>query len=187
MRGIFVDLETTGRDASKHVVLDICVAVVDMTSCDNIAQYHSCITCSADDWLRSEPKALQVNGFDESALIQGKSIERVSYELLGFLVNLQLTRYNSFFMCQNPTFDKPFFDKIITLENQENYDMPYHWLDLASMYWIVKGVGNIGDINLSKDAIARNIGRPIEEMPHRATNGVRHLIECYKVLKEISL
>lgn len=185
MRGIFVDVETTGRDASKHVPLDICVAVVDMTSCYNIAQYHSCITCSADDWLHSEPKALLVNGFDESALVQVKSIEKVSDELLDFLINLKLTRYNSFFMCQNPTFDKPFFDKIITLENQQKYDMPYHWLDLASMYWIVSCGINIGDINLSKDAIARNLGLPIEEMPHSATNGVHHLIECYKVLKSI--
>lgn len=63
--------------------------------------------------------------------------------------------------------------------------MPYHWLDLASMYWmVIHEEGSIKDaeISVSKDSIARRLNLPVEEKPHRAINGVQHLIECYRAL-----
>lgn len=188
MRGIFIDTETTGIDANKHVALEICVRVVDMSNIDahdNTAQYHSCITCSAYDWIIADHSALSLNGFDDRILSMGKPAEKVRIELLSFILSFDLTNSNSFFICQNPTFDKPFFDKIITLKDQLEYDIPYHWLDLASMYWMVMYARSSTEgekISLSKDSIAQKLNLPIEEKPHKAIYGVQHLIECYKAL-----
>jgi oligoribonuclease len=37
-------------------------------------------------------------------------------------------------------------------------------------------------INLSKNAIGKRFGIPEESQPHRAMNGVEHLIRCYQAV-----
>jgi DNA polymerase-3 subunit epsilon/oligoribonuclease len=63
---------------------------------------------------------------------------------------------------------------------------PYHWLDLASMYWAleIKKSQNLeyslpDEILLSKDNIAKSLGLEQEAKPHRAMHGVDHLLLCY--------
>ena len=75
-------------------------------------------------------------------------------------------------------------NQIINLKSQEKLKLPYHWLDLASMFF---GVNAIKDelpwgSGLSKDNIARYLNLPEENSPHRAEQGVDHLILCYDKL-----
>jgi len=39
------------------------------------------------------------------------------------------------FICQNPHLTGYFFSQLIDSDTQELLSWPYHWLDLASMYW----------------------------------------------------
>ncbi|EKE08172.1 MAG: hypothetical protein ACD_17C00306G0003 [uncultured bacterium] len=66
---------------------------------------------------------------------------------------------------------------------------PYHWLDLASMYWAIamkKATQNQGPLpwvtGVSKDQIAAQYRLPEEKKPHRAMNGVEHLLLCYEAI-----
>lgn len=66
--------------------------------------------------------------------------------------------------------------------------MPYHWLDLASMYWakvIAKKKQIPEELSISKDKIASVLGLPEESIPHRAVNGVNHLMLCYERICEL--
>ena len=64
------------------------------------------------------------------------------------------------------------------VETQQELELPYHWLDLASMYWakiltpqevngrVIRYHPSIHIPPLSKDAIAHGLGIPPEEKPH---------------------
>lgn len=196
MKGVFVDIETTGLDFDKHVILDIAIAVVNLNDYNEMSAYTSCIKCDAPDWFFADKKALEVNGFREENHWQlAKDDWIVSKEIDDFLVKHEIVRGKAFFICQNPSFDKPFFHQLMSQERMDELNLPYHWLDLASMYWI-KFFGSFYpiptadciipelayEISLSKDSIAKHFGIPPEEKPHRALNGVMHLIQCYKAV-----
>ncbi len=90
------------------------------------------------------------------------------------------------FAGQNPSFDRTFFSQLIDSDIQESYLWPYHWLDLASMFWsksMQKATKSKKDfpweLGFSKDLIAFHFDLPKEKTPHRAMNGVDHLITCY--------
>jgi DNA polymerase-3 subunit epsilon/oligoribonuclease len=42
------------------------------------------------------------------------------------------------------------------------------------------------EMSLSKDAIAARLGLPPEEKPHRALNGVAHLLACYRHFMKVT-
>jgi DNA polymerase-3 subunit epsilon/oligoribonuclease len=187
MKIVFIDIETTGLDFSVHVPIDIAICIVDYSNKDKKTSYSSCITCDASDWDRADVEALAVNGFNPKSLWNGKRISEVHEEVKQFLRENNIIKGKAVFMCQNPSFDRAFFHKIISSDKMNDLDMPYHWLDLASMYWI-KFYGIISEVNaeyfsLSKDSIAKTFGIPPEEKPHRAMNGVKHLIQCYNALR----
>jgi DNA polymerase-3 subunit epsilon/oligoribonuclease len=96
-------------------------------------------------------------------------------------------RKTAVFICQNPSFDRIFFSQLISPEIQEKFNWPYYWLDFASMYWAEAiRVGKQKEEKLpwntgfSKDKIASEYNLPPETNPHRAMNGVDHLLLCYK-------
>jgi len=100
-----------------------------------------------------------------------------------------IKRGNAVFICQNPSFDRIFFSQLIDADVQEKLLWPYHWLDLASMYWadcITKAKSGQSllpwETGFSKDKIARALRLPPEEKPHRAMNGVDHLLLCYEAV-----
>ena len=194
MKAVFVDIETTGLDVSMHVAIDIALIVVDLNDYSYMHEYTSCITCDAYDWWCSDPKALEVNGyssFNHPKIAKDDWI--VSEEIENFLIEHEIVQGKAFFICQNPSFDRPFFVQLICHDRQIEMNLPYHWLDLASMYWI-KFFGCFHpipsayciipefahEISLSKDSIAKHLGIPPEIKPHKAIGGARHLLECYK-------
>lgn len=184
MKAIFLDIETTGCDFFKHVPIEIAIVIVDYNANKNKSVFCSSISCSANDWENADSRSLKYVGVNPECVWLGQTIENVSKEIEFFLLRNDISKDNSFFICQNPSFDRNFFHRILTQERMTILNLPYHWLDLASMYWIKYQSKNSykPTINLSKDTIAKKFKIPPEKKPHRALNGVEHLIKCYEAL-----
>lgn len=182
MKAIFLDLETTGLDFKKHTVVDVAVKAVNLHDNTELFTYNSLIKCFECEIKDADKEAMKVNGLTYEKLREGKHLIQVKYELQDLLVEHGLFHEHAVFICQNPSFDRPFFQQIIDQEETKELKLPYHWLDLASMYWI-KFYGSCYPtpirISLSKDSIAKSFGIPPEEKPHSALRGVEHLIQCY--------
>ena len=185
---IFLDTETTGLDPEKHRTLEIAFKAIEMISGKTLISYESIVSQPAEIWAKADPESLQINGFTWEKTLGGKPEKTVAAEIINDLNHLGIAEKEASFICQNPSFDRAFFIQLIGVELQENYGWPYHWLDLASMYWaarILKDreiVGRLKESDLSKNKIAKQYGLPPEALPHRAINGVNHLISCYEAI-----
>jgi oligoribonuclease len=184
MRAIFLDTETGGLDPSKHPLLEIAFVVADLNSKQILFEYSSLVKPSIENWRLCENEALRINGFKIHEFEQAPSLEKVASEILEIFETLNIHRKNAVFICQNPSFDRAFFSKLIHPSIQESHKWPYHWLDLASMYWAIKlrSGAKPWDNGLSKDKIALDLGLGCEKAPHRAMRGVQHLKECFDKL-----
>jgi len=185
---IFLDTETTGLNPKKHRSLEIAYKVVDTQTKSVVIRYERIVSQPAEVWAEADPKSLEVNGFTWEQTLSGKSEKVVASEILNDLNRLELGQKEGVFICQNPSFDRAFFTQIINADLQTHNGWPYHWLDLASMYWGVSLSRNpsfpneLKEIDLSKNSIAKQLGLAAEKSPHRAMNGVDHLISCYQGL-----
>lgn len=188
MYGIFLDLETTGLDSTKHRVLELAFKVIDLATGKEVLSFDSFVHQPADVWEQSDPESLAVNGMSSDQTSEGKTEAFLADTIVEKMQALGISRKNAVFICQNPSFDRAFFSQIIPTYRQEKLLWPYHWLDLASMYWAnyIRDLpaqpdkSALEDIRLSKNIIARAHGLPEEATPHRAMNGVEHLIACYE-------
>lgn len=183
MKGIFLDTETNGLHPFEHRAIEIAFRILDLRDGSKIATYETVIFQPLEIWQISDPESLKVNGFSYEMVKIGKNEKDVSKEIIELFINLKIDRNNSIFICQNPSFDRIFFCKLVDCNVQERLLWPYHWLDLASMYWaITNKSSSIKFLGFSKDQIAASLNLPPETKPHRALNGVDHLILCYKNL-----
>lgn len=189
MYAIFLDIETTGLDPFQHRPVDLAFQIVDLQSELVVEKYQEIIYQPVDVWKLHDPVSIQINGYSYETVKKGKKEELVCQEVIRLFNDYEIKRGQGFFICQNPAFDRAFFDHIIPVYTQEELNWPYHWLDLASMYWVLylkecksdgKMLPNV--INLSKNAIGKRFGIPEESQPHRAMNGVEHLIRCYQAV-----
>jgi len=187
---IFLDTETTGINPAKHRSIDIAFKVIEMGSVHVQVSYESIIHQSAEVWAQADPKSLEINGLTWEKTLQGKSEKVVAAEIINDLNHLGIGEKEAAFMCQNPSFDRAFFAQLIGVDLQQQYGWPYHWLDLASMYWAVlllqqpEKIKALKEHDLTKDNIAKQYGLSAETSPHRAMNGVDHLICCYRAIFE---
>lgn len=185
MKAVFLDIETNGLDYNRHNVLEIAVIVVNLCTNERLFTYSAIVqTLFGSDWNKSDKDALKISGINSDLMLrEGKNSYQVMCELEDLFAEHRIFKGEAFFICQNPSFDRPFFEKIIPSDHIKNLNFPYHWLDLASMWWIrffACCYPIPQQISLSKDTIASSFGIPPEEKPHRALNGVEHLIKCYK-------
>lgn len=194
MLGIFLDLETSGLDTQQHRILEIAFKVIDFSTGTQVAEYETVVDQPDNVWAARDLESIQVNGFTKEVVKKGKAESLVAEEVIGLLNKLEIKRGKALFICQNPSFDRAFFFQLAPSYLQEKFQWPYHWLDLASMYWafdikkrLDAGKGYPDQVSVSKDAIARAYKLPPEKKPHRAMNGVDHLIECYKAVVGIPL
>ncbi len=186
MLGIFLDTETNGLDPYTHRTLEIAFQIIDLYSGDIKSSFQTMISQDIEIWKKSDLDSLKVNGITWERVAKGKPEKEVSEEIITLFNQENIRRNKAVFICQNPSFDRAFFSQIIPIEIQEVLKWPYHWLDLASMYW-ANCMSNAKkektafpwEIGFSKDTIAAKYALPIEEKPHRAMNGVNHLILCY--------
>jgi oligoribonuclease len=189
MQAIFLDIETTGLDPYQHRPIDLAFKVLDLKSGALLATYRQIINLSYEVWERHDPVSIQINGYSFEEISTGKNSVDVSKDVINILTDLGVERGKTVFICQNPAFDRAFFDHIVPVYTQEKLNWPYHWLDLASMYWAfylkdlhLQGLPIPDRLNLSKNEIGKRYGIPPEEGPHRAMNGVDHLIQCYNAV-----
>lgn len=187
MLGVFLDSETNGLNSQIHKIVEIAFIIVDLSSGVVKQKYQTVVNQEFKDWEKSERESLKVNGFTWEEVSNGKPIKQTGQEIIDCFASHGIRRKKAVFICQNPSFDRVFFSQIIDPDTQESLGLPYHWLDLASMYWALsmdlakKQKGPLPwETGLSKDMIAAHYKLPPEEKPHRAMNGVNHLLQCYQ-------
>lgn len=189
---IFLDSETSGLNPEKHRLLEIAYKVVDSKSGSTILSYESIISQPAEVWAEADGASLEVTGFCWEDILMGKSERAVASEIINDLNCLGIGEKGGVFVCQNPSFDRTFFLQLINADLQRHYGWPYHWLDLASMYWafcLLQEEGRFKEwkeSDLSKDAIAKHFALREEKYPHRAMKGVNHLLACYNALFKVA-
>lgn len=189
MLAIFLDIETTGLDSYHHRVLEIAFKVIDIQTGEEVFTYQSIIKQPGEVWEKRDPSSVEFNGFTLEKMLLGQEESLVSQEIVQIFTDLKIERGKSVYICQNPAFDRGFFSQIVDVYTQEKHNWPYHWLDFASMHWVlqVKRCGENAipipaEMNLSKNAIAKQFHLPPETEPHSALNGVNHLILCYRTV-----
>ena len=189
MLGIFLDIETTGLNPRKHRSLEIAFRILNLATMEIRASYESIVAQPKAVWETSDADSLKINGFQWDQLKNGKTEQQISEEILSLFNQLQIRRKRAVFICQNPSFDRAFFAQLLDIDLQERLQWPYHWLDLASMHWAItmrEAIHHLGpypwDTGFSKDLIAKHYKLPPESTPHRAMNGVAHLLLCYKAV-----
>ncbi|MEI8328857.1 MAG: 3'-5' exonuclease [Chlamydiia bacterium] len=189
MLGIFLDTEANGLNYRKHQLIELAFRIIDVATGEEQARYESVVFHTFDTWALSDPLSLQVNGFTWDEISYGKQKETIAEEIISLFHHHNIQRGQAVFICQNPSFDRAFFSQIIDPDLQEKLLWPYHWLDLASMYWaksLEKAKTQLIPMpwktGLSKDTIAQIYKLPSEEKPHRAMNGVDHLVICYEAI-----
>lgn len=189
MQGIFLDIETTGLNCFRHCPIDIAIKVIDLTSGKFLGSYTAMIKPDKETWNKRDLNSMEINGFTWEEVSKGKDKEVVTKEIIGTLTSLQIQRRNSVFVCQNPSFDRSFFNHLVDVYVQELLNWPYHWLDLASMYWTKRveecmrtKIPIPEKMSFSKDDIAKYYNLPLEASPHRSMAGVDHLILCYQAV-----
>lgn len=189
MKAIFLDIETTGLDPLQHSPIDLALKVIDLNSGIVIGSYQSLVKYSQDVWENGDPVSLEINGYTWESTQSGKEIKVLEKEVIALFSDIHIQREEAFYICQNPGFDRAYFNHIVPVYTQEKLNWPYHWLDLASMYWVKmteqwqkEQKPYPKKMILSKNAIAEHFSIPPEKRPHRAMNGVEHLIECYQAV-----
>jgi oligoribonuclease len=188
--GIFLDSETNGLNSLKHKMIEIAFKILDISTGASVDAFHSVISISSEDWEKSDPESLGVNGFSWHDITAfGIPASEAALAITESFARNKIKRGDAVFICQNPSFDRAFFSQLIDPDTQEKFLWPYHWLDLASMFWVEAirkhktGEGPLPwEVGLSKDKIANFFQLPGENKPHRAMNGVEHLILCYKTV-----
>ena len=184
MLGVFLDTETNGLNPFKHKILEIAFKIIDIETGFCAAQYEAMIALSQAEWGLSDPDSLKVNGFSWDIAKKGRSLSQVAEEIKALFTKHRIVRGEAVFICQNPSFDRAFFHQFFSTEEQEELRFPYHWLDLASMFWAISIVEDQMPwiTGYSKDKIAVAYHLPPEKQPHRAMNGVNHLLQCYEAV-----
>ncbi|MCB1085244.1 MAG: 3'-5' exonuclease [Chlamydiia bacterium] len=182
MLGIFLDTETNGLNFDKHRVIELAFRILDVQTGREVVSFESLIGMTEEEWKKSDPHSLQVNGFSWEEIRKGPPAAKVATEILSAFQKCKIERGHAVFICQNPSFDRAFFSQLIDADLQEELNWPYHWLDLASMYWTrsILEQKKPWETGVSKNEIAKVLALPPEEDPHKAMNGVDHLIACYE-------
>lgn len=184
MLGVFLDIETSGLDPFLHDPLELAFVIVDLLTGTEVDKYETLLQVTDEEWSRADPESCFVHGIPREKLSSlGKTKLQVKEDLKKIFIKHSINNARAFFVCQNPSFDRPFFSKILSPAEQGRMKLPYHWLDLASMYWAKKLVFEQTKqeffLEITKNSIARALSLPEESRPHRAMNGVSHLIMCY--------
>jgi len=179
--GVFLDTETNGLNSQIHKIVEIALKLVDLANGELKKEYQAVIAQPIEAWEKSDPESLRINGFTWEEVSKGKSPSHVAQDIIDCFAHWGVQRK----ICQNPSFDRVFFSSLIDPNVQEGLNWPYHWLDLASMYWAIR-IKNKGPLpwetGFSKDLIASHYKLPSETKPHRAMNGVSHLLLCYEAV-----
>ncbi|ADO70451.1 3'-5' exonuclease [Stigmatella aurantiaca] len=166
----FVDLETTGLDASRHEVLEVAVLRVDARSLKVLAEYEARVqpTRLAD----AHPEALAVCGYSDEEWRDALSLEEVLATVTPLLAGTLVAGHNT-------SFDWGFLVEGYRRTALTLPSVDYHRLDTASLAWPLLATGEVESLSLN--ALARHFGihRPT---PHRAMADARCALEVARRL-----
>ncbi|MBS0630120.1 MAG: 3'-5' exonuclease [Verrucomicrobia bacterium] len=184
MLGVFLDTETSGLNPQKHCLLEVAYKIIDVETGELKSSYEAVVAQSKMNWEKADSQSLLVNGFTWEKVSEGLAAEKIAGTIITSFARNNVRRKGAIFICQNPSFDRAFFSQLIDPDLQESLDWPYHWLDLASMYWAIKIKQDSPpwESGVSKDKISEAYQLPPEAKPHRAMNGVNHLLQCYEAV-----
>jgi len=184
MLGVFLDTETSGLNPNKHCLLEVAYKIIDVETGELKSSYEAVVAQSKANWDRADTNSLLINGFTWEKVCEGIAPEKIAGHIITAFARNGVKRNEAIFICQNPSFDRAFFSQLIDPDLQESLGWPYHWLDLASMYWAIKikQESTPWQNGVSKDKISEAYQLPPEAKPHRAMNGVNHLLQCYEAV-----
>lgn len=189
MLAIFLDMETTGLDPKKHRAIDIAFKIINISNGTVVKEFQNLVRQPSEAWDDRDLHSMEINGYSWEDVIKGDDSNEVGNKIINIFTEVGIQRGMSIFICQNPGFDRAFFSQLVAIYTQEQLNWPYHWLDLASMYWAALARRYLemqmpfpSTLNLSKNEIAKSFNLPPEEEPHKALNGVNHLIQCYQAV-----
>lgn len=185
MRAIFLDSETNGLDSKKHWIVDLAYIIIDLETGKELHTFNALVQLSKEEWDLSMKESLNIHKIPfEEISEKGLSRNLVKQILIADFRKYELKRGSAVFICQNPSFDRNFLEGIISAEEQNKENWPYHWLDLASMHWALSIKSGTAPwlLGFSKDKIAKLYGLEKEQFPHRALGGTKHLLACYEKL-----
>lgn len=189
MIGVFLDTETNGLNSQIHKILELALKIIDLSTGELKEEFQTILAQPIEAWEKSDQESLRINGFTWEEVSHGKTSRHVSQHIIDLFSRWGIRRKKAVFICQNPSFDRVFFAQLIDSDTQELLSWPYHWLDLASMYWalsITQAKQKLSPLpwetGFSKDLIASHYKLPLETKPHRAMNGVNHLLLCYEAV-----
>ena len=185
MLGVFLDSETNGLDIQKHRIIELAYKIVDLQTGEVLDTFDTPFLLTLREWKKSDLSSLRINGFSWDDLKDGMQPSQAAEMIQSSFERFEIKRDRAVFICQNSSFDRAFFSQLIGSDRQEYLGWPYHWLDLASMYWCrcIREEGRLPWKNgVSKNTIALALGLPPEPYPHKAMNGVNHLIVCYEAV-----
>ncbi|MCB1118599.1 MAG: 3'-5' exonuclease [Chlamydiia bacterium] len=185
MLAIFLDIETTGLDPKIHSAIDIACCCVDLATDEVKGSYQTLIRPTTEQWEVRDLVSMQINGYKWEQLQEGKPLRDVRREIKEHFTTWGFQRGKGIFVCQNPAFDRGFFSQIVDVYLQEQLNWPYHWLDLASMFFahrVSRQEKFPPSLKISKDDIAKHFGLSPEPRPHKAMNGTKHLMQCYNAV-----
>ena len=185
MFGIFLDIETNGLNTQRHKIIEIAYKIVNVLTGEIAESFETIIFQSFESWQLSDPNSLNINGFSWDEVKRGMAQKTAAQAIRNSFERWKIKRGKAVFICQNPSFDRGFFNQLIDSDVQEKLNWPYHWLDLASMYWayaMKKGSQYPWETGISKNKIAKVFELPFEQIPHKAMNGVNHLLLCYHTI-----
>jgi oligoribonuclease len=187
--GIFLDTETNGLNPKTHKILEIAYQILHLGTGALLESFQAHVAHSIEAWSESDKESLKINGFQWEEIARGTPAGSIEEAIIASFLRCKIRRKEAVFICQNPSFDRTFFSQLIDPNKQESLQWPYHWLDLASMHWALSLERRKTalspfpwDIGLSKDNIASYYHLPPEAKPHRAMNGVAHLLLCYEAM-----
>lgn len=122
---VHVDIETTGVDPVRHVVIEVGAAVVDQAGRE-IARYSALANPGEQALADADPKAFEVNGIDPAAIRSAKLVTEVAAEFRAWLGAYRATLHafpNSFemkFLTREPwKIENPWGPCIMTLAQDE--------------------------------------------------------------------
>lgn len=179
MIAVFLDVETTGLDYKRDKLIEVGLIVVDLDQNKVVNSYEAIV--KHEDLILENTTGHHINQIStEEMLKEGKKEELIAFEIEEILIEHAFFMHHGFFICQNPSFDFMFTRHLFACMKTSPRAWPYHWLDLASMYWVKIGHKSQFPVVLSKNNIARQLDIDSEAQPHRALGGALHLLDCYQ-------
>lgn len=169
---VFIDLETTGLDFTKHEIIEVACLVVDPKTLKIKKRYQSKV--APEHLETADPVALELVGFSPKAWKRAKPLGKV-------IKKLNSLAPGGIFIGWNVSFDKAFLEKAAR-ENGIILDFDYHWIDVMSLFY-EESFSNENIKRLNLGHICEVLGTPRKDA-HTAMGNVKTTLKVYCYLRK---